>query len=33
MLPRVTAEKPVNGKAKGENVETGDIWRKQASVA
>jgi hypothetical protein len=32
-LPRVKAETPENGLAMGENVETGDIRKKFASVA
>jgi hypothetical protein len=33
MLPRVTAETPKNGLSMGENVETGDVGQKWASVA
>jgi hypothetical protein len=33
LLPRVTAETHENGYVKGENVETGNVGRKQASVA
>jgi hypothetical protein len=31
-LPRVTSQMPENGQAMGENVETGDIRQKRASV-
>jgi hypothetical protein len=33
MLPRVTAKTPENGLLMGENVETGNVGRKLASVA
>jgi hypothetical protein len=32
MLPRVTAKTPENGLTIGENVETGDIGQKRASI-